>query len=74
VIGGFYVGTAWKEVLYFVVFIAVLLLRPAGLLGQRGAEELGRNAATPGPQFSQCVRTSPRGRVVRLRLMRRLLQ
>jgi len=42
VIGGFYVGTAWKEVLYFVVFIAVLLLRPAGLLGQRGAEELGR--------------------------------
>ena len=42
VIGGFYVGTAWKEVLYFIVFIAVLLLRPAGLLGQRGAEELGR--------------------------------
>ncbi len=41
VIGGFYVGTAWKEVLYFVVFIAVLLVRPAGLLGQRGAEELG---------------------------------
>jgi branched-chain amino acid transport system permease protein len=42
VIGGYYVGTAWKEVLYFIVFIAVLLLRPAGLLGQRGAEELGR--------------------------------
>ena len=42
VIGGFYVGTAWKEVLYFIVFMAVLLLRPAGLLGQRGAEELGR--------------------------------
>jgi branched-chain amino acid transport system permease protein len=41
VIGGFYVGTAWKELLYFIVFIAVLLLRPAGLLGQRGAEELG---------------------------------
>src|SRR4249920_2111798 len=42
VIGGFYVGTAWKEVLYFVVFIAVLLVRPAGLLGQRGAEEMGQ--------------------------------
>jgi branched-chain amino acid transport system permease protein len=42
VLGGFYVGTAWKEVLYFIVFIGVLLLRPAGLLGQRGAEELGR--------------------------------
>ena len=39
--GGFYVGTAWKEVLYFLVFIAVLLIRPAGLFGQRGAEELG---------------------------------
>lgn len=41
VVGGFYVGTAWKEVLYFVVFMAVLLVRPAGLFGQRGAEHLG---------------------------------
>ena len=41
VMGGFYVGTAWKEVLYFVAFITVLLVRPAGLFGQRGAEELG---------------------------------
>jgi branched-chain amino acid transport system permease protein len=41
VMGGFYVGTAWKEVLYFIVFISVLLIRPAGLFGQRGAEELG---------------------------------
>ncbi len=41
VMGGFYVGIAWKEVLYFIVFIAVLLIRPAGLFGQRGAEELG---------------------------------
>jgi len=41
VVGGYYVGTAWKEVLYFLVFIAVLLLRPAGLFGQRGAEHLG---------------------------------
>jgi len=39
--GGYYVGTAWKEALYFVVFIAVLLVRPAGLFGQRGAEHLG---------------------------------
>jgi branched-chain amino acid transport system permease protein len=37
---GFYVGTAWKEVSYFIMFILVLLLRPAGLFGQRGAEEL----------------------------------
>lgn len=41
VMGGFYVGTAWKEVLYFLVFIGVLLVRPAGLFGQRGAEQLG---------------------------------
>jgi branched-chain amino acid transport system permease protein len=41
VMGGYYVGIAWKEVLYFIVFIAVLLLRPAGLFGQRGAEGLG---------------------------------
>jgi branched-chain amino acid transport system permease protein len=41
VVGGFYVGTAWKEALYFLVFMAVLLGRPAGLFGQRGAEHLG---------------------------------
>jgi len=41
VIGGYYVGTAWKEALYFLVFIVVLLARPAGLFGQRGAEHLG---------------------------------
>ncbi len=41
VVAGFYVGTAWKEVLYFLVFMAVLLVRPAGLFGQRGAERLG---------------------------------
>ncbi len=41
VLGGYYVGPAWKEALYFLVFIAVLLMRPAGLFGQRGAEHLG---------------------------------
>jgi branched-chain amino acid transport system permease protein len=41
VIGSYFIGTAWKEVLYFVLFIAVLVLRPAGLFGQRGAETLG---------------------------------
>jgi branched-chain amino acid transport system permease protein len=41
VIGSYVFGTAWKEVLYFVLFIAVLVFRPAGLLGQRGAETLG---------------------------------
>jgi branched-chain amino acid transport system permease protein len=39
--GSFVIGTAWKEVLYFLLFIAILLVRPAGLFGQRGAERLG---------------------------------
>jgi branched-chain amino acid transport system permease protein len=41
VVGSYYFGTAWKEVLYFMLFIAVLVFRPAGLFGQRGAETLG---------------------------------
>jgi branched-chain amino acid transport system permease protein len=41
VIGSYLFGVAWKEVLYFVLFIAVLAFRPAGLFGQRGAETLG---------------------------------
>jgi branched-chain amino acid transport system permease protein len=41
VVGSYYFGTAWKEVLYFLLFIAVLVFRPAGLFGQRGAETLG---------------------------------
>jgi branched-chain amino acid transport system permease protein len=39
--GSFVIGTAWKEVLYFLLFIAILLVRPAGLFGQRGSERLG---------------------------------
>ena len=41
VAGSYVFGSAWKEVLYFVLFIAVLVFRPAGLFGQRGAETLG---------------------------------
>jgi branched-chain amino acid transport system permease protein len=41
VVGSYTVGTAWKEVLYFLLFIAILVVRPAGLFGQRGAERLG---------------------------------
>src|SRR5207244_1292631 len=33
VIGSYVVGTAWKEVLYLVLFIGILVLRPAGLFG-----------------------------------------
>lgn len=41
VIASYTIGTAWKEVLYLVLFILVLIVRPAGLFGQRGAESLG---------------------------------
>lgn len=41
VLGSYLFGSAWKEVLYFLLFIAVLVFRPAGLFGQRGAETLG---------------------------------
>jgi branched-chain amino acid transport system permease protein len=41
VAGSYWFGTAWKEILYFLLFIAVLVFRPAGLFGQRGAENLG---------------------------------
>ncbi|HEU5190665.1 MAG TPA: branched-chain amino acid ABC transporter permease [Methylomirabilota bacterium] len=41
VVGSYVIGTAWKEVLYLLLFIAILLVRPAGLFGQRGAENIG---------------------------------
>jgi branched-chain amino acid transport system permease protein len=41
VFGSYVMGTAWKEVLYLLLFIAILIVRPAGLFGQRGAEALG---------------------------------
>ena len=41
VAGSYVIGLAWKEVLYLLLFIAILIVRPAGLFGQRGAETLG---------------------------------
>jgi branched-chain amino acid transport system permease protein len=41
VMGSYLIGTAWKEVLYLLLFIAILVVRPAGFFGQRGAETLG---------------------------------
>jgi branched-chain amino acid transport system permease protein len=41
VVGSYVIGTGWKEVLYLTVFLAILLVRPAGLFGQRGAEAIG---------------------------------
>jgi branched-chain amino acid transport system permease protein len=41
VVGSYLLGTAWKEVLYLLLFIGILIVRPAGLFGTRGAEALG---------------------------------
>ena len=38
---GFYIDPALRQAIWFVIFIAVLIFRPAGLLGQVGAEEVG---------------------------------
>jgi len=40
-LSGFVVETNLKQAVYFILFIGILILRPAGLFGQRGAEELG---------------------------------
>lgn len=35
---GFFIGSAWAELVFFVVFLLLLILRPQGFLGRRGAE------------------------------------
>ena len=37
---GFVIDPQWKQAVYFVIFLGVLVLRPAGLFGKRGSEEL----------------------------------
>ena len=41
VLSGYFISPSMKQIVYFGVFILVLVVRPAGLLGQRGSEELG---------------------------------
>lgn len=37
----YYIGIEWQTVVYFALFLVVLFVRPAGLMGQRGTEEMG---------------------------------
>ncbi|KWW96743.1 branched-chain amino acid ABC transporter permease [Hydrogenibacillus schlegelii] len=39
-VSAYYLGSGWKQAAYFVIFILVLIMRPQGLFGQRGAEQL----------------------------------
>ena len=41
VFSGFFIATDLKQAFYFLVFVLVLVLRPQGLFGQRGAEMVG---------------------------------
>jgi branched-chain amino acid transport system permease protein len=41
VLSGYFIAPSMKQIVYFAVFILVLVTRPAGLLGQRGSEEVG---------------------------------
>ena len=41
VFSGYFISPSLKQIVYFAVFILVLVVRPAGLLGQRGSEEMG---------------------------------
>lgn len=41
VFSGYFLDPSLTQVVYFGVFLLMLIVRPAGLLGQRGAEELG---------------------------------
>ena len=38
---GFYIDPALKSAVWFAIFLLVLIVRPAGLMGQVGAEEVG---------------------------------
>ena len=37
-VAGYLIGPAWAEMAYFILFMLVLLVRPQGLFGRRGAE------------------------------------
>jgi len=38
---GFYIDPELKQAIWFMIFLAVLIVRPSGLFGQVGAEEIG---------------------------------
>jgi branched-chain amino acid transport system permease protein len=43
---GYYVDPALKQAIWFIIFVAVLVVRPSGLMGQVGAEEVGLRQQT----------------------------
>ncbi len=43
---GYYIDPALKQAIWFVIFVVVLVVRPSGLMGQAGAEEVGLREQT----------------------------
>lgn len=41
VLSGFFIAPAMQQAVYYVVFIIVLLVKPAGIFGRRGEEDVG---------------------------------
>jgi branched-chain amino acid transport system permease protein len=41
VLSGYFLSIAFKEAIYFIIFIVVLWIKPAGLFGKRGFEQVG---------------------------------
>ena len=42
-LSGYYVAPAYGQMFYFLLFLLVMILRPAGLLGQKGTAMVGMN-------------------------------
>ena len=40
-LSGYYISPGLKEAVYFLIFIVVLVIRPSGLFGILGSEEIG---------------------------------
>ncbi len=40
-LAGYYIDPAFKTAIWFIIFLVVLIVRPSGLMGQVGAEEVG---------------------------------
>jgi len=43
---GFYIDPELKQAVWFLIFLAVLVFKPSGLFGQKGAEEMGMREQT----------------------------
>ncbi len=45
-LAGYYIDPELKQAVWFLIFLAVLVLKPSGLFGQAGAEEMGMREQT----------------------------